>query len=187
MVALVTFEDDSEALRCDHRIDQLRQELRLSPGYEFHYAKNAKRIREEFLTAVSGFDYKTHILAFDKSRRNLVPAALGNTNGIYEQVVGKAIENALPHLVEATILFDRRGGRESREALRRRLRSVARSTQSGRAIKSVRQQDSHRNNLLQLSDYVAGINMRALLGEGIGQELEARYLRQKLLTREVWP
>ena len=57
VVALVTFEDDSEALCCDHRINHLRQELRLSSVYEFHYSKNSKRIREEFLKAVSGFDY----------------------------------------------------------------------------------------------------------------------------------
>ena len=50
-MALVTFADDDEAIRCDRRIIELRNELRLDPSYEFHFSKNAKRIREAFLQA----------------------------------------------------------------------------------------------------------------------------------------
>jgi hypothetical protein len=34
-VALVTFADDDEAIRCDRRIIELRNELRLDPSYDF--------------------------------------------------------------------------------------------------------------------------------------------------------
>ena len=56
-----------------------------------------------------------------------------------------------------------------------------------RVIKGVRQQDSHRNNLLQLADYVASCNNQAISGKGMAGELLGRYLGRKEVTRGVWP
>ena len=187
MVALVTFDDDAEALRCDRRIDQLRQELRLAPTYEFHYSKNAKRIRPVLLQAVSSFAYRYHVLILDKDPQKLRTAGITGETGLYERIAGLLMENAEPFLVEATILADKRGSRQSRDALTRHLRNVVRARGRNRAIKSVRQQDSHRNNLLQLADYVAGVSMRAMMGDSEAREMKARFLKAKELTRELWP
>ena len=187
VMALVTFDDDAEALRCDQRIDRLRQELRLAPTYEFHFAKNAKRIRPVFLEAVSSFDYGYHVLTLDKDPQKLGLIGISDERGLYERLAGFLVENARPFLVEATILVDRRGSRQPVRALTRHFRSIVRSNEEHRAVKTVRQQDSHRNNLLQLADYVAGISMRAIAGEGEALALEARFLRGKRLTRDVWP
>ncbi len=57
VIGLVTFGDNDDALETDRRIDSLREELGLPPGYEFHFSKNSKRIREAFLNAVSPFPF----------------------------------------------------------------------------------------------------------------------------------
>ena len=59
-----------------------------------------------------------------------------------------------------------------------------RGTIAGRGIK---QQDSHRNNLLQLADYVASISNQAISGKGEAGQLQERYLGRKEVTRGSWP
>ena len=42
LIALVTFVDHDEALRCDHRIAALRRDLGLADSFEFHFAQNSR-------------------------------------------------------------------------------------------------------------------------------------------------
>ena len=50
-----------------------------------------------------------------------------------------------------------------------------------------KQQDSRRNNLLQLADYVASISNQAISGKGEAGQFLERYLRSKEVTRGRWP
>ena len=186
VVALVTFAAEEEALRCDRRIDGLRGELRLSAGYEFHFARNPWKIREAFLGAVEPFDFRYHLFVLDKAAairegRRQSPEAL------YQETAGLLFENAKPYLREASLLIDEGGNRELRGALLRRLRRDADFSDGERIVRGIKQQDSRRNNLLQLADYVASCNNQAISGKGKSGELQGRYLGRKEVTRGVWP
>ena len=187
VVALVTFADDAEALRCDRRIDQLRRELRLPAGYEFHFAKNPWKIREDFLRAAQAFDFRYHLFVLDKAAVIREGQPLQNPETLYQNTARLLFENAKPYLREVALLVDRGGDREIKARLFRRLRSNAGLAVGQRIIRGIKQQDSHRNNLLQLADYVASISNQAISGKGEAGQLQERYLRSKEVTRGSWP
>ena len=162
---LVVFDDDEEALRCDRRIDLLRQELRLAATYEFHFARNSKGVREAFLRVVATFDFRCFVFALDKSPEKVGGIRPEIQRDLFGYVATRVIDSAVTTLANATIVMDRRGDRRTGEALSRQLRSAIGSSDRYGTIRRVRQQDSHRNNLLQLADYVAGVGRRALEGE----------------------
>ena len=187
VVALVTFADDAEALRCDRRIDRLRGELRLPAGYEFQFAKNPWKIREAFLRAEQPFDFRYHLFVLDKAAAIREGQPLQNPEALYQNTARLLFENAKPYLREVALLVDKGGDREIKERLFRRLRNNAGLAVGQRIIRGIKQQDSHRNNLLQLADYVASISNQAISGKGEARQLQGRYLRRKEVTRGSWP
>lgn len=187
VVALVTFAEEDEALRCDRRIDGLRGELQLPVTYEFHFAKNPWKIREAFLRAAQAFDFRYHLFILDKAAVIREGRPLRSPEALYQETAGLLFENAKPYLRDAALIIDKGGNRELRGELLRRLRSNADSGEGQRIVKGIKQQDSHRNNLLQIADYVASCNNQAISGKAESGELQERYLRGKEVTRGVWP
>ena len=187
VAALVTFADDAEALHCDRRIDRLRGELRLPAGYEFHFAKNPWKIREAFLRAAQPFDFQYHLFVLDKAAVIREGQPMQNPEALYQNTARLLFENAKPYLREVALLVDKGGDREIKERLFRRLRSNAGLAVGQRIIRGIKQQDSHRNNLLQRADYVASISNQAISGKGEAGQLQERYLRSKEVTRGSWP
>jgi len=45
VVTLVIFQQEDEAISCDHRIDQLRRELNLPGAFEFHFRDTPPRLK----------------------------------------------------------------------------------------------------------------------------------------------
>ena len=187
VVALVVFDDDNEALRCDRRIDLLRQEMRLAATYEFRFARNSRGVREAFLRVVAAFDFKCFEFALDKSPEKVGGLRTDIQRDLFSYVAARVVDSAATALTNATIVMDRRGNRRTGEALRRQLRSAMGSNEGYQTIRRVRQQDSHRNNLLQLADYVAGVARRSLEDEVGALDLRERFLRQRTVSQEIWP
>ncbi len=186
VVALVTFAADGEALRCDRRIDELRGELHLPAGYEFHFAKNPWKTRDAFLRATLPFAFRYHLFILDKAAVIRKGHPLPSPEALYQETAGLLFDNAQPYLREAALLIDQGGNRELRRGLLRRLRNNAGSSGGPRIIKGMKQQDSHKNNLLQLADYVASCSNQAISGKGEAAELQKRYLISKEITRGIW-
>ena len=187
VVALVTFAENEPALRCDQRIDELRKELHLTNNYEFHFGKNSWKTREAFLRSVQPFDFQYHIFVLDKSPQTLDNLPFRDSESLYKYTAGLLFENASPYLNEVTVIADKTGSRRFRVDLPRYLQSRVNSYQEIRTIKNVKLQDSHRNNLLQLADYVASIGNQAIHGIPDAIELQEKYLRRKEITRQIWP
>lgn len=187
VVALVTFADEAEALRCDRRIAALRGELHLPAGYEFHFAKNSRRVREAFLGAVQPFDFRYHLLALDKRPEALYRLGRKSNADLFRYTAGAVFANAAPFLKNAAIFIDKRGGKRFGAELAGYLRGHLKSPGGDRLIQTVKQQESHKNNLLQLADYVASIGNRAISGKRDGVELQERYLRAKEITSQIQP
>lgn len=186
VVSLVTFTDDVEALRCDERIARLRSELRLPQSLEFHYGKNSRKVREAFLEAVRQYDFKYHVFALDKDPQKLRDLSLSPDN-LYQYISGLVFERASSYLEDAIIVMDKRGDKQFRLELFRYLRNSVRTSDGQRKIRKLNQQDSHRNNLLQLADYVAGVGNQVISGNMEAIALWDFHLRRKEVSRGIWP
>ena len=187
VVALVTFDEDAEALRCGRRIDALRGELHLPNDYEFHFSKNSRRVREAFMQAVQPFDFRYHIFALDKAPGALYELGLKNNVDLYRYTAERVFRNAAPYLTAAAIFIDKRGGKKFEEELAAYLRRQLKSPGGERIVQTVKQQESHRNNLLQLADYVASISNRAVSENPDGLDFQRRYLKAKEDSSELQP
>ena len=187
IVALVTFDDDQDALACDHRIELLKRELGRPPQFEFHFAKNSKNVREEFLKAVTPYPFFYHVFALNKDPNKLYGPGFDVKESTYKFTARLTLENAKPFLDNAKVVIDESGDRKFRDELASYLRRRIRDVEGRRLIKGVKIQRSHSNNLLQLADYIAGISNRVVLGKPDGIDLRGKYLAAHELTRQIWP
>ena len=187
VVALVSFDDDREALACDNRIDQLRQELGRPPNFEFHFAKNSKKIREQFLRAVTPFAFSYHVFALNKDPGKLYGPGFDVKESMYKFTARLTLQNAEPYLKNARVVIDKNGDRRFRDELAAYLRTRVRDSEGGRLIRGIKLQRSDGNNLLQLADYVASISNRVVLRKQDGIDLRKRYLAPHQLTFQTWP
>ena len=186
VAAIVTFVDESEATRCDRRIDSLRNESGLSHSYEFHYGKNSRKYRDAFLRAVDAYTFGYHAVVLDKDPAKLANAGIGSGD-LYNYVLGLLFGMAREHLRELTVVMDSRGSRKFRADIATYLGNSLKAAGREGVIKRLNIQDSHRNNLLQLADYVASILNRVAEGDKYAQDLHDRYLRRKRVTLHAWP
>lgn len=187
IVAIVTFEDNDDANKCDHAITDLRTKLKLPPGYEFHFSHNSKRIKEAFLKAVAPFPFFYHAFALNKDPQKLTGVGFDNKESLYKITARFTFENAKPHLHNASVVIDRSGERKFRDELAAYLRKRILDDGGNHLIKKVKIQRSNGNNLLQLADYVAGVTNKVVSNKQDGKELRKKYLAAHESTMRFWP
>lgn len=187
VVALVTFQDDNEALTCDERIGLLRGELGLPTAYEFHFAKNSKKVRQAFLSAVNPFPFFYHVFALNKNPERLYGPGFENKDSLYKYAVRLTFENAKPFLDNAIVVIDENGDAKFRDELATYLRKRVKDPDGRRLIRKVKLQRSSGNNLLQLADYVVGVASRFITTRTDGIELRRRFLAAHEMSLQVWP
>ena len=184
---MVTFDDHAEAQACNARINLLRRELGYSDQYEFHFSQNSRRVRVAFLEAVTRYRFLYHVFALNKDPYVLWGPEFDHRESLYRFTAGLAFENAKPYLIDAKVVLDGSGDRGFGRELSRYLRKRVGDETSRRLVRSVRTKQSHRDNLLQLADYVAGVSNRAICEREDGVELRRKYLAAKEVNLRVWP
>jgi len=185
-VALVLFEEEDEALACDRRIGLLRRELRLSDDYEFKFSHNSRRTRTAFLNAVSPYGFFYTAVSLNKQPEKLWGEGFHDPRSLYLYTCRLVFENAKPFLNQAIVIVDRSGGNDFQYRLARYLKQRG-SAEAGTAwIKKIKVQDSKKNNLLQLADYVVGAINRRIEGKPEWQEYRNQ-LAKKELRVQIWP
>lgn len=185
VVTLVVFEENEGALAADQRITQLRTELGFRPDYEFHFNKMNRDLREAFLGAVAGQDFFYFSIVINK--QNLRGPGFKFKESFYKYACSLVFENAKAHLDQATVVIDGSGSREFRRQLGAYLRRrVNPKAGESRFIRSVKVQESHSNNLIQMADVVCGAVARSF-----GDKQDAKVYRQLVSHREIyvqlWP
>jgi len=186
IVTTVVFTNRDEAQKCDSGIGRLRQELGLPQHKEFHFNKDCDRIRKTLLRAMIEYDFFYGSVVLNKEM--LTAPGFNVKESLYKYTVRLAFQNILPELDHATVVFDRCGGREFTQQLRRYLRRIAaEATEPGapKAIKKVRDDRSCSNNLLQMADMVCGAVARSY-NHRPGWEYR-RIIRSKERRVQVWP
>ncbi len=156
VISLVIFEDNQEAEKCDQRISLLRHELNRPSTFEFHFQNNSKKIRLNFLEAVSRYNFSYFAVIIDKDPQKLYGPGFDDKDSFYKYACNMVFTNARPYLNQAIVVLDKSGSAGFRLGLRRYLNKKGQDNQLN-LIKTLKQQDSRSNNLLQLADYVSGI------------------------------
>lgn len=181
VVGMAVFHDVGEASRCEGAIAELRANIGKPSGYEFPFRTNSDAVRRAFRTTVTrcGFTYYAVVLEKGQDQRtvglDLYLAACVRLCGL----AGRALDRAT--LVADEVTGSRHGNRQLATRLRNQVNAAA-----GREVLSkIKVQDSARNSLLQLADYVAGVVGRSAREDAKpGTEAYARLLRAQ--KGEVW-
>lgn len=184
IVALVMFEDESDAVACDQRIQLLKRELQYSTNFEFHFYHNSKRIREKFLKAIAPYNFFYVAIAIRKDPKRMVESIFQHKEAFYQYACGLVFENAKPYLRNAKVKIDKSGRVLFRTELAKYLKHRMNDDKSI-LIRSVKMEASHTNNLLQLCDYVAGIVNRKVQGKGLDKYYP--YIATKELNLQILP
>ncbi|MFA9262761.1 MAG: DUF3800 domain-containing protein [Undibacterium sp.] len=184
-MVLVAFEDRHEAQLCDERIALLRHELGKPAGFEFHFHENSDRIREAFFKAVLPYGFFYYGIVINKEK--LFGEGFHNKESFYKYACGLLFENAKDKLENATVIIDKSGRQlfkyQLANYLKRRINAESVTTR----IKKVKMQDSHRNNLVQLADMIAGAVTRGL-HEGKKDKIDYRKIVQsREVYVQIWP
>lgn len=185
VVAVVTFNNRDEAQACDDRIANLRAELSIPRDFEFHFAHNSDRIKGAFLNAVAPFDFFYHVFALDKAKAT--GPGFQYQNSVYKWTARTTFENAKPYLEEAIVVLDKCGERKFRQELVAYLRKRINDGSGSRHIARLKTEASHKNNLLQLADYVVGVSAGTFQGNRTSAALHREFLASHETTRRLWP
>ncbi len=183
-IGMVIFTDRDEALMCDKRIDQLREDLGLCAEFEFHFNKLRKDLRVKFLDAV--VPYNWFYLVITVNKKKLYSQGFKFAKSFYKYAVKLVFLNASQYLQSATVVFDGRDSRRFQRQLATYLRQQINIGES-RKIAKVKVQKSHRNNLLQLADMVVGSMARAYRKEKEDRKVYRRIIAHRELRSQLWP
>ena len=184
VVTAVLFEDNEEADNCDRRINELREELRLSENFEFHFNSCSDRFRTRFLEVVAGSNFFYHSIVLNKTR--LWGEGFKYRDSFYKYAAGLVFENAKSRLLNAKVVLDECGNREFRNQLSKYLKR--RMNDGNRVlIKKVKMEPSHSNNLLQLADMICGAVFRSFDFTKPERLRFRRLINFRELKVQVWP
>ncbi|MFZ2642605.1 MAG: DUF3800 domain-containing protein [Verrucomicrobiia bacterium] len=184
VVTLVAFNNDSDAISTDTRIQHLKHEMGFRSDFEFKFNKLDRRHRVEFLTGVSPFKWFYFSIVFNK--RKLNGPGFRIKESFYKFACRLVFSNARKRLQNAIAVIDGSGNEEFRRQLSTYIKSKANESGAVPCIRKVKIQESHRNNLIQLADMVCGAVARSF-----SQKTDAKIYRQIVRPREIyvqfWP
>lgn len=179
----VIFADAGTAQECDAAISELRRALRFSDRTEFHFSKSSDTVRTRFLRTVAPFEFG-HVSAVIEKTRLVNDAEFRNKQAFYKSIARRTLELVHGHLVDAMIIVDKCAEKEFGSELKRHVKEVL-NRDAPRAIKDLRMEKSHTNNLLQLADMVCGAVARSLKDGGSGEFREIVGHRETAV--DIWP
>jgi hypothetical protein len=186
IVTLLAFEDNDEALAADHRITLLKRELRFPVCFEFHFNKLRADYRQEFLKAVSPYEWFYFSIVINKEK--LTGKGFQYPDSFYKYTCSLVFENAKPYLNDALVVIDGSGSRQFRRQLSTYLRKRINSPGEGnKLIRKVKLQDSKNNNLLQMADMVCGAIARSFKTEKDDAHVYRKLVSHREVYVQFWP
>ncbi|WP_417731921.1 DUF3800 domain-containing protein [Rosistilla oblonga] len=183
VVTGVLFLDRDEALRCDQAIDRFRQKSGAS-GREFKFAKMPDAFRLQFFQAVQSFEFLYSTFVLDKSL--ISGPGFHDSRACYKYSTRLLFENMAPHLRDAIVVLDRCGNRDFVNQLKKYLKTHANAGER-HAVKKVKTDDSHKNNLVQLADMVCGAVARCYSSSAGNRRQFRRLIEHNELEVRIWP
>lgn len=154
VVAMVIFKDFAEAERASAAIAALRAKLQLKA--EFKFSKSHDHVKDQFFNCVCGYRFSVRAIVVDKSV--IYRDSLRERKDLfYNYFVQMLLRHDDGVLHDARVKIDGSGDRRFKDELNGYLRRQL----AGGQIKSIKFAESHRDNLIQLADMVAGAILRS--------------------------
>lgn len=151
-IVLVVFNEKDEAEACDTRIELLKREIFWNEKEEFHFKRNSDKVRKEFFNSMVPYNFFYYWFVLNKKK--LYWEWFRSKESFYKIISWYIFENAKEKLDNAKIIIDKNWNNEFRNSLAKYLKTKMNDS-SIKRIKEVKMQESHKNNLLQLADYIA--------------------------------
>jgi uncharacterized protein DUF3800 len=183
VVAAVLFVENADAEKCDKRISEIAAGCFGGKTREFKFAKCSDDYRKKFLAGVAGQDFLYIAFALNKSK--IWGEGFLYKDTFYKFTCKLLFENAKRYLKDASVVIDKSGNREFRLQLQKYLKAKINTDRE--AIKSVRTEVSHSNNLLQLADMVCGAVARSYKENKKDCGEFRAILRKRELGVVLWP
>ena len=181
VIALVIFSDDLEAEKTAVAIKELRRKLGFPDKMEFKFFKSSREVRERFLHAVTGFDFKVRCLVIDKTK--LYSDELKNNKDSFYSYAIKMVLKHSTEVRDAKVKIDGSGDRLFRRNFLYYLRKQL-NDKERKIIKHCKLVDSKENVLIQLADMVAGSIRRSYDVEKEDHAVYRGIIRKRL--DDVW-
>lgn len=137
-------------------IDDLRTQLGFRREHEFKFYSSRDEVRYAFLRVLTKHDVLLRSLIVDKQQLSL--PHMRTREIFYNYLLGLLLKHDNDRINDATLIIDERDkGKKSKQGLATYLRKKLNTKDNGyKKIKDVRYHESHRDNLLQAVDMVAG-------------------------------
>lgn len=176
VIACVIFDDNLDAEETALKIKRLRRELKWRENKEFKFNKASRQIRMQFLQEVKACNFRVRAVLVDKS---LVRSdeLKGNKNSFYNYMIKEVLSKCGPSIKDAKVRLD---GHEDR-AYKKAATTYFRKQVS--AVKDFKFVDSKTDNLIQLTDMIAGTILRSAQGKP-GAEEYIKVISKRL--EDIW-
>lgn len=157
IMASVVFVDHDAATKANEAISNFRKALGWQDETEFKFRKTNKHIIKQLLNLVYTYDFQVYAVYVDKSDYKQMPPAFSR-----EKLYNRAIKELLSIIPmdAARIKIDGRSNRGHRMHIASYLRHKINI--DNHKIKTIKHEDSKKDNLIQLADLVAGAINRSL-------------------------
>ncbi len=149
-------------------------------GFEFKFNKLRKDQRIKFFEAVLPYTFFYFGIVINKEK--LYGEGFKVKESFYKYTCSLVFENAKPYLREAIIVIDGSGSRE----FKRQLKTYLRKKIGTSIIKKIKIQPSHKNNLIQLADMIAGAIYRSFTQKG-DKKIYRKIIGAKEMNVQFWP
>jgi hypothetical protein len=181
IVCLTIFNDSNSAQACDDEISRIRRSLQMPNTTEFRFSQNTHRVRDEFLNGVCSHDFRYSAIVLKKESlwgQKFCDEPVG------DYAVKLAFQNVQDQLLDAIVVLDGDGRhRRTRNRLGTYLRQHLNSD-GHQAIKKLKIQPSHRNNLIQLADMICGTLWQTYRHQ---DDSYRRIIARRELGVRIWP
>jgi hypothetical protein len=185
VMAAVIFDDHGEALRCDHKIAELRKSLSRSGNKEYKFNTCNRAERETFFQGIKAFDFSYLAIVLNKAK--LSGPGFQFKEPFYKYTAKLLFDNAKPYLNRSTVVIDGSGDRDFRKQLAVYIKRNVNAAGEAPSICKLKLEASHSNNLLQLVDMAAGAVARSLKTDKNDAQVYRGMIYPKELLIKVWP
>jgi len=186
IVILVIFEDSKDAEDLNLRIDLLRKELSFHPEFEFKFNNLRSDFRIKFLETISPYSFLYFGIVINKEE--LLNKAMQVKGSFFKYASSLVFQSAKPYLDSASVIIDGSAGKEFRFQLQKYLKNrINQETGKSRYIKKVKIENSKHNNLLQVTDMIAGAVGRSYKHDKKDHSLYRDIIKHREVFVQFWP
>lgn len=169
VVSVVLFDSEEAANKCSESVNRFRKRLKLRDDYEFHRSHNSKATRVAFIQLLSGLNFRFITIAIKKSQRH--------DHATYNRIARLLIQEIANNFGKGKICID------SNPILLAKLKYHAKASK----LRGIRftEVKSHKENLIQVADYVAALSSHKVRNTVNSAENYRAIAKKQLVFLEV--